>query len=235
MIRFLSALALLLLPASAQAAERSYAIGSFERVRVEGPFEVRLTTGQSPRARADGDARAVQDIDVRVEGTTLIVRAGINGWGEQPVAAHQAAPTVTVSTPMLRSATVIGGGRLAISGPLKGQRIALAVTGSGTIDAGAIEADQFDAAVIGSGSMKLAGRSAKVRLAASGTGGIDATALSAADLTLLLDGPGRMTATAHSTANVTATGLGSVTVYGKPSCIVKAGAGPVSCGKLAAP
>lgn len=234
MIRRLSAIALLLLPVSAGAAERTYSIGSFERVRVEGPFEVRLTTGQSPRARAEGPTRSIEGLDIRVEGTTLIVRAGINGWGEQPVAGNQGAPVISVSTGAIRDAIVLGGGRLSIAGPLKGQRIELSVTGSGAIDAGAIQADLFNAAVYGSGTMKLGGRGAKVRLVANGTGGIDATALSAGDLTLSLDGPGQMQATARSTANVTSTGIGTVTVYGKPACTVKA-VGPVSCGKLPTP
>ena len=234
MILRLSLLALVLMPFSASAAERAYSIGSFDRVRVEGPFDVRLTTAQSPRARAEGPTRSIEGLDIRVEGTTLIVRAGINGWGEQPVAGNQGAPVIIVSTSAIRNAIVLGGGRLSITGPLRGQRIELSVTGNGTIDAGAIDADLFTAAMYGSGTMKLGGRGAKVRLVANGTGGIDATALSAGDLTLLLDGPGQVQATARSTANVTSTGIGAVTVYGKPACTVKA-AGPVSCGKLPAP
>ena len=236
MIRLLPALLLLLLPVSAGAADRTYSVGSFDRVRVEGPFQVQLLTGKSPGARASGDTRVIEGLDIRVEGTTLLIRAGINGWGEQPVAGNKAAPVITVSTSAIRGAIVIGGGRLSVTGPIRGQRIDLSVNGSGAIDAGAIQADQFNATMLGSGSMKLGGRAAKVQLTTNGTGGIDATALSASDLILLLDGPGEMRATARFTAKVTTTGLGAVTVYGSPACTVKAVAGgPVSCGKLPAP
>lgn len=107
---------------------------------------------------------------------------------------------------------------------------------SGAIDAAALDADQLNATLVGSGGIKLGGRAAKVRLMTNGTGGIDAVPLKADDLILLLDGPGEIRATARFTANVTSTGLGSVTVYGKPACTVKAVAGgPVSCGKLPTP
>ena len=236
MIRLLTALLMLLVPVSAEAADRTYSIGSFDRVRVDGPFQVQLLTGKSPGARASGDTRMIEGLDIRVEGTTLIIRAGINGWGEQPVVGNRGAPVITVSTLAIRSAMVVGGGRLSVTGPVRGQRIDLSVTGSGAIDAGAIQADQFNASVFGSGSMKLGGRAAKVRLTGNGSGGIDATALNASDLILLLDGPGEMRATARFTAKVTTTGLGAVTVYGSPACTVKAVAGgPVSCGKLPAP
>lgn len=236
MIRFLLAPLLLSLPVTAGAAERTYAVGSFDRIRIDGPFQVQLLTGKSPGARASGDARAIEGLDIRVEGTTLIVRAGINGWGEQPVAGSKGAPAITVSTLAIRSGIVVGGGRLSVTGLVRGQRIDLSVTGSGAIDAGAIEADQFNATMLGSGSMKLGGRAARVQLTANGSGGIDATALNAGDLVLLLDGPGEMRATARFTAKVTTTGLGAATVYGKPACTVKAVAGgPVSCGKLPAP
>lgn len=236
MIRLLSALALFSLAAPATAAERTYSIGSFDRIRVEGPFEVRLTTGKSPGARAEGAARATEGLDIRVEGTTLIVRASMNGWGEQPVAGNTGAPVIRVSTQAIRSATVIGGGRLTIGGAIKGQRVDLSLSGSGSLGAPTLDADQLNATLLGSGSMTLGGRAAKVRLTTSGSGAIDAAPLSAGDLILRLDGPGETRVTARFTANVTTTGLGAATVYGTPACTVKAVAGgPVSCGKLPTP
>src|SRR3546814_11989805 len=76
-------LALILLAAAAPgaAAERSYTIGSFDRVRVSGPFEVRLTVGGSPRARAEGERELIDQVEVRVDGNKLVVAMGTNGLG----------------------------------------------------------------------------------------------------------------------------------------------------------
>lgn len=236
MLRLLSAFTLLLFALPADAAVRHYSIGSFERIRVEGPFDVRLTVGTSPGASAEGDGGVTDDIDIRVEGTTLIVGQGVNGWGEQPRAGTSGAAVIRVSTGLIRSAVVIGGGRLIIDGPVRGQRVDLALTGSGTLGVSGVDTDQLYASLTGSGAVTLSGRSARVRLNTNGPGTIEATALTAEDLTLYLDGSGETRATARRTANITTTGIGAATVYGQPACTVKATAGgPISCGKLAAP
>lgn len=230
------AFALILASAPAHAAQRTYSIGSFDRIRVEGPFDVRLSTSASPGASAEGDPKATQDLDIRVEGTTLIVRAGMGGWGEQPRGATAEATVITVSTGMIRRAAVIGGGRLTIAGPLRGQRIDLSLTGSGSLAVSGIQADQLFVTLLGSGDIALAGKAAKVNLNTSGPGTISAAPLAAGDLTLYLDGNGETRATALYTANVTTTGIGAATVYGKPACTVKAVAGgPISCGQQPAP
>ena len=134
---------------------------------------------------------------------------------------------------MVRRATVIGGGRLTIAGPLRGQRVDMTLTGSGSLAVPGIEADLLFVTLLGSGDIALAGKAAKVNLNTSGPGTIAAARLTAGDLVLRLDGNGETQATALYTANVTTTGIGAATVYGKPSCTVKAVAGgPISCGQL---
>jgi hypothetical protein len=220
----------------AGAAKRTYSIGSFDRVRVEGPFDVRLATGTSPGASAEGDPRTTDDLDIRVEGTTLIVRAGTGGWGERPPATDAHAPIIRISTLMIRSAVLVGGGRLTMAGPIRGQRVDLSLTGSGSLIASGLAADELYVNLYGSGTVALAGTAAKVRLITSGQGVIDATPLSAGDLTIRLDGTGETRASARFTASIVTTGIGAATVYGKPACTVKALAGgPISCGKLLTP
>jgi len=228
----LAALPLLCLATPAVAEQRSFAIGSFDRVRIDGPFRVIVTLGGSPNGVAEGDARAIGDIDVRVDGTTLIVRAGVSGWGEQG-SARQSAPVVRVSTQAIRSIVTVGAAQVSVGGPFRGQRLDLSLTGSGTLTAPTIDADQMFATVLGSGTMTLGGHAAKVRLTTSGSANIAAAALVADDLTVRLDGSGAIDAQARYTAAVTTTGLGGVMVYGKPACTVNAVAGgPVSCGKI---
>ncbi|QNA85823.1 DUF2807 domain-containing protein [Sphingomonas sp. So64.6b] len=217
--------------ASADAAERNYSVGSFDRIRIDGPFDVRLDTGKAPGAHADADVRTLDQLVIRVEGTTLIVRIGNEGWGETPGAARKA-PIVTLSTPMLRAANVNAGARLTVNG-MNGQRIDLSINGSGVLVVSDIAADQLNATVIGTGNITLNGRAAKTRLLTNGSGSIDASALDVSDLVVRLDGTGETRAAARYTASVTTTGLGAVIVTGDPACTVRAIAGgPVTCGKL---
>lgn len=225
----------LVLAVPAQAAERTIVVTSFDRLRVEGPFEVRVTTRRPPSAKIEGTVRASDAVAVRVEGTTLIVSTGPKGWDEVPAIGKPSAPVVYLGTLSLRSAAVIGGGQVRIDGPLRGQRIDLQVTGSGGLAIGALEADQLNATVLGPGTMTLGGRGGRVRLIGSGAGTLDAGALRGDDVTVRLEGPGAIQASARYTADAISTGIGAITIYGKPACRVKAAAGgPISCGEIAA-
>lgn len=214
----------------AAAAERRYSVPNFDRIRVEGPFDIRLTTGRPSAGEATADQRTLDLLDLRVEGTTMIVRLNGNGWGETPKAARTA-PAITLSTHGLRSAVVNAGGRLSIA-PMKGQRLDMAVNGNGAIMVAGAEADQLNATIIGAGSIAVAGRAARVQLLSNGSGLIDASGLVASDLVVRVDGTGETRAMARYTAKVTSNGLGKVTVAGNPACTVNAIAGgPVVCGK----
>ncbi len=228
--------ALLALAAPAAAAQRTFTITSFDRLRVDGAFDVRLEVGAQTRGIVEGDADALDAVDLDVQGTTLIIRRNRNGAAERGSGGPATPLVVRVAAPTLRTATVIGGGKLAISGIVRGQRIDLQVTGPGKIDAQAVDADELNVTVLGAGEVAVGGRARRARLLTSGSGTITATALTTNDLAVRLDGPGETSATARYTANLTSTGLGRITVAGSPACITNAVAGgPISCGNVIAP
>lgn len=229
MIRLLALAAALLAALPAQAADRTYGVGSFDRVRVEGPFEVSVATG-SPGARASGDQRVIDRLEIAVNGTTLVVRLGNGGWGETPSGKTGAPPVVTLSTPRLSGASLSAGARLRIA-EMRGPRVDVAVTGAGTLDLAEADADQLNATLVGPGQINIAGKARRALLLANGPGVLDAGGLATNDLTVRLEGTGEVKAAARYTAQVTSTGLGRVTVAGDAKCIVKAVSdGPVSCG-----
>src|SRR5688500_18035622 len=87
----LGLLVLASLPAAAAPpqAQRNYSVTSFDRIRVDGPYQVQLRTNVAPYARAVGAPRALDAVDIKVEGRTLIVRARSSGsWGGYPGEAH---------------------------------------------------------------------------------------------------------------------------------------------------
>jgi hypothetical protein len=234
-LRRLALLACLVIAAPASADQRTFLVTSFDRVRIEGPYNVQLVVGGSPLATADGDGRTIDNLDIRVDGGTLVVRPALNQWAEGG-ADQAAAPVIRLGTPALRSATLIGGGQLRISGAVKAQQLDLRLTGSGALAATGIAADQLSVTLLGSGGVTLAGQASNAQLMTSGPGSIAAAPLATRNLIVRLDGTGETVAMASSTAEVTSTGLGQVTVYGRASCTVKALAGgPVSCGKPAPP
>ncbi|WP_322964915.1 GIN domain-containing protein [Sphingomonas fuzhouensis] len=214
---------LLLIAAVAPAAERRVDLSSFDKLRVEGPFRVTLTTATSPRGRFSGDAQALRQVEAQVTGTTLVVRrvAGGSG-GDAPV-------TLTLAAPPIASITVIGGAQVTAQA-LKGPSLALAITGTGEVRIGQADGDQLTATLFGPARLAIdGGRVGKARLSAKGPATIAADALEAGDLTVMLDGPGEIGARARYSAAVANSGLGRVTVAGSPKCRVTGG-GPVRCG-----
>lgn len=236
MIRALLAFAMLLFAAPASAADRSFVVTNFDRIRVEGPFEVRVTIGQSSAsARATGDARVIANLSVEVQAGVLVVRKASNGWNEQGKV-EGPAPVITLTAPELRSALVIGGGKLVIAGKVRAARLDLQITGAGLMDASGIDADDLIVTAIGAGNVSLAGKSLRARMTISGAGGIAAIPLMAGDLTVRLEGPGEALASARYTADLTSTGLGRIVVIGNPKCTTRAqGGGPILCGPDAKP
>ena len=226
MIRLSLALLALAVPAAAQARDRTVMLTSFDRVRVEGPFDVTLATGKGAGGVVSGDARAIDGVNVRVEGRTLIVSAGANGWGGYPGDA-KGQITIRVTTPMLRAAAVAGGGRLRID-RIRAQAVDLSVAGAGALSVEKIEADQLSATMNGTGAMTLGGTTGRARFLNSGTGAIDAGQLVARDLIVMSQGMGSGAFNARYTADISAMGLGSISVSGTPKCTVR-GPGPVAC------
>jgi len=236
MLRCSLLVALIALAAPAHAADRTYLVTNFDRVRVDGPFVVRVEVGSGgASASASGDDRALDELDISVQGTTLTVRKGSQGWGERGKA-DGPTPIVTLRTPAIRGAAMIGGGKLTLAGTLRTLRLDVQVTGPGTVEASGIDADDVAVTMIGNGNVTLAGRAARARYSTNGGGAIAATPLDAGDVLAILEGPGEIRASARYNADLTNRGLGLVAIAGSPRCVVRGqSTGPIQCGPGAQP
>lgn len=230
MTRTLAAALLIAVPTVASAAERRFTLTDFDRVVVEGPFLVSVTTGRGSSGIATGDPRALDTVSLDVQGRTLRVRPNRSNWGGYPGEAA-GAPRIAVTTPALRGALVNGSGGLQID-KVKTMRFDAALTGNGRIGIGAIEADFVHLGAIGGGKLSVAGTARNVRASIRGTADLDAAGLRAEALDLQAETSGSIDMAAVKTAKVTTTGTGDVTVTGSPACTVhESGAGRVSCGQ----
>ncbi|WP_188053477.1 GIN domain-containing protein [Sphingosinithalassobacter sp. CS137] len=217
---------LLLLISAAAPQDRTYLISGFERVRVDGPFEVHVTPGMTAKARARGGRRALEALDVHVSGSTLVVSGG-----SDPAAGGRdsagASPVVEVEVPRLRAASVNGGGELHIA-EMHMPRAEVSVNGAGTVEVADVRAEDLSATLIGTGRIALAGTAGEARLRSNGAGSIDAQALEAGDVSIVAETTGPITAHARYSARVLARSLGTVAIAGPGQCRVS-GPAPVSC------
>lgn len=215
--------------APAQAATRTYSITGFDRIRVEGPYQVTLKVGPGARAVADGDMRAIDRLSVEVQNRTLMVRTNRSAWGgwDKDGAGRVA---LSVTTPSLVSAILAGSGSLAID-RVKAQRFDLAVSGAGSASVAALQADRALLTMVGTGTIVVAGAASQTRASLQGSGTIDAARLATDDLDLSVAGTGGAGFAARRTAKVASTGSGDITVSGPAACTVTSvGSGAVTCG-----
>lgn len=218
---WLPALCLAAVAASpAMAAERNFSVTSFDRVRVDGPYKVKLTTGVPPFAVATGSAIAIDRVSVSVEGRTLIVRQNPGSWGGYPGEAPGPVE-IEVGTHELSQAWLNGSGTLAID-RIRGLTFDLALQGSGSAAIGDADVDQMKIGISGAGSVTISGKAPKLTAVVRGTSTLDAAGLAAKDALVGAEGPSDVRVLATATAKVDARGTTSVAVGGNPSCTVKA-------------
>ena len=218
---FLTAVALATLAAPADAATRNFGVSGFDRIRVDGPFTVRVATGVPPFATATGvSAGALDGLALDVQGRTLIIRNSRKSWGGYP--GEAVGPVeISIGTHELTAAWVNGSGTLAID-KVRGFSFDLSVQGSGAASVAAVEVDQLKAIVSGTGAIGLTGKALKLTASANGVSTLQASALNTKDATINLSGPATVRATITGTVKVTARGPASVELSGSPACTVSA-------------
>jgi hypothetical protein len=222
---------ILALTTPAAAERRGYSVTGFDRIQVQGPFVVRVTTGSGSSAYAEGDNRAINEISVQVMGSTLRVRRNLSSnWGGYPGERDTRSAILYLTTHELEQATVIGTGDLEID-RMEGGRLLVSLGGNGRLAVGEVEADHIALAVTGAGVMEVGGHAETGRVTVEGPGTVLASGLTIENLTVNLNGPGSIEVAAEREANVTSVGNGVVTILGDAACTDRSvGSGQVSCG-----
>ncbi len=217
---FLSAaLVALTLPAPASAATRNFGITGFERIRVDGPFKVRLSTGVAPFAQANGSAAALDRVSVEVRGNTLVIQNNASSWGGYP--GREAGPVeISLGTHDLSAAWVNGSGSLAID-RAKGLKFDLSVQGSGAAGIEQVDVDQLSVNIVGTASAVLAGRAGKMTALVRGISSLDATGLATKDAVLGAEGAATVKANIANAVTIDGSGPATVTLAGAPSCTLR--------------
>jgi len=207
-------------PAEGAPSARNYSVTSFDRIRLDGPYKVRLVTGVAPFARASGSQEALDAVSINVQGRTLIVRSNSSSWGGYP-GSPLGPVEITVGTHDLAAAWLNGPGSLAID-KVRGLSFELAIQGSGATTIANVAVDQLKIGISGAGSATIAGQSPKMTAIIRGASLFDASALIAKDIVVGAEGAAILKVNASSSAKIDINGTGAVEVTGKPACTVNA-------------
>jgi hypothetical protein len=202
------------------AATRNFGITSFDKVRVDGPFRVKLATGVAPFARATGSAAALDRVAIEVRGNTLVVHSSLDSWGGYP--GTDAGPVeVTLGTHDLGAAWINGSGAIAID-RVKGLSFDLSVQGSAGGDIGRVEVDHLNVSIVGTASARIAGQAARLTAVVRGISTLDASNLATKDATIGADGAATVGASGSNSVTIDASGPATVRLDGRPACTLHA-------------
>jgi hypothetical protein len=225
-IRMIAAFAALLFALPAHAAERSFLVGSFEELTVEGDIHVVLTTGKPPSANASGDKARLGALKIDRQGQTVRIRL----QGLQANRATGEPVRVALSGRNVRKLVLNGNGRISVN-DVNMPSVRIEIRGSGEIDVAKLESDRFIALLIGSGKLAVgAGATRDSEIMIDGAPTVAARGLISDKLRLRQTGPAQTRFTVNRSAEITNSGTGSITIDGEGTCFIReAGGATISC------
>lgn len=210
-------------PATTQA----YDLTGFTGVKVAGPDDVTIRRGDAFSITAKGPKAVIDELEIELDGDMLSIGRKNSGFSFR---GDDNDVEIAITMPALR---------------------AVRLTGSGEIDADAVDGDTVEAVVTGSGDLKvgaLNGKSAKITISGSGdievgggtigsgnfdvtgSGSIAAGGLAATTLDVSITGSGDVDAKASSSADISILGSGDATIGGGGKCSTRTmGSGTATC------
>ena len=223
-------LAVAALAQPAAAATRNFPVPSFSKLRVEGPYTVRVHTGASPSVKANGPQARIDKLIVESRGDTLVVTTDKSwewrgtSWGKND------AVTVDISVLTLEAAELTGSGDVSVD-RVRTTTFSALLNGSGDLSVEKLETARLNASVAGSGDLTIAGRTGRADASVKGSGDIHAAGLSVNMLNASVTGSGDITVGPTQVAKANVVGSGDITVGGRPNCsFTKTGSGDIRCG-----
>ncbi len=207
---------------------QAYDLTGFTGVEVAGPDDVTIRQGEKFSITARGRKETLDRLEIKLDGSTLSIGRKREGFSFS----NRDDDDLDIAITMPRLAKV-------------------RLTGSGTIDADAVDGDSVEAVVTGSGDLKVAklsGKSAEITVSGSGdieiasgtitsgefsvtgSGDIDADGLVATTLEVSVTGSGNVDAQATGKADISILGSGDVKLGGGASCSTRQmGSGTATC------
>lgn len=189
------------------------ALSGFTGIEVTGPDNVIVTRGDFS-VTADGDAKILDRLDIRVKGDTLEIgrrkRFGVS-WSDDRGA------TIRVSMPTIRNVEATGSGNVDVD-RADGESFTADLTGSGNIKVAAAKLRSLKAQITGSGDLAVAGAAEAVDVSVTGSGDFSGNALKAGRGEVSILGSGNAGFASDGPVDISILGSGDVTVKGKAQC-----------------
>jgi len=200
------------------------------RIKIDGVVDLRVRQGSPAALVLSGEPRFIAQMTTLQSGDTVVIGTEMH----EMRMGRKNGVRADLVMPNLREVSSESVGMTEITG-FKGEELELSLDGAGSMNVNAdfrvisaslggvgsmrlagMNSERINLDLQGAGYVTLLGRSKTLTAELSGLGGLDAQQFVADAVTLELSGLGNATITAHQSANLNLSGMGSVTVYGKP-------------------
>lgn len=212
------------------AAERNFAIGSFDHVRVEGNLNIFITTGSGPKVSAIGSKKQLNDIQFTRNGRTLKIQSSKSSSPKRVKDLRAPPMQIFIETRSLEN-IFINGNSVVKVGNVKSKLSKYTILGSGNIIIDKVDIGALEINISGSGIVNLeSGDAQKSKVKINGSGAVKAKDFATEILDLVHEGPANSVITVTNRANVSNNGTGRIEILGDGNCIIKSiGSGTILC------
>ena len=190
--------------------EKARVLGAFTKLRIDGPFDVKLTQAGSDQATIVADDNLEPLVETVVESDTLVVR-----MRRDTGFTTRLAPTVRIDVRALQAVAIHGSGDLTVE-RFKGDGLGLNVIGSGDVHFGLVELKDLSVSISGSGDVRMAGRAEQQSWKISGSGDVDARSLTGRAARVELNGSGDVAIGVTEQLDAQLSGSGDLSYAGRP-------------------
>lgn len=208
--------------------ERSYRVGSFDKIVAAGLNHIVVHTGGAPSVTAYGPAETLDRMEVVIEHGGLQIRPlrkfrnGSDWRGLKPA-------TFSVTMPRVTGATLAGSGDMRID-RAEGGKFAAVVAGSGNLDVATMRVSEANLSLAGSGNLTARGSAARASLSVAGSGNVRARGVASRTASVSIAGSGTAELTARESADVAIVGSGDALISGPANChVTRIGSGRAHC------
>jgi len=192
-------------------ATRSYEVGHFTSMNVDGAFHVELTqqNGSSSAVKVETDANQVHRVEIEVQNEVLFVKLRNSLRNPKRLILY-------VTSDQFKRIKLNGANSLNTTTPLYGKAIELDFSGASEVDL-ALDYDEVRADISGACSLSLHGKANKASLSVSGVGNISAQDLEANLVDVRVSGTGSADVYAQEALVAQVSGMGNITYKGDPA------------------
>ncbi len=183
---------------------KKQALPPYNKVIVEGNFDVNYYRKNKSSAKISADQNLLPFVNVRVNNNTLYLKMDTSYSTQKSI-------IIDIFSPTLNSVTV---------------------NGASDVHLNSIRSDDFNIRLTGSGDITANGNTKALYVTITGSGDINAKKLIAQKATVDLKGSADVTITAQKTLDISISGSGDITYFGNPERINKSlsGSGDISSG-----